>query len=153
VRYLVIAGHSTAALAARQSQRGAVYGKRLKADVSANAFASLLKSITRAKRGQEDRQPCGNRACPLKSCLVMPKQMPEKTAAFIEAECLRVAKLQLGCSDLTAVRIGRTKPRGSGPNWEVFGFKPDLPQQAQEMAMTAIAKLRQTYALALKAES
>jgi hypothetical protein len=74
--------------------------------------------------------------------------MPETTATFIEAECLRVAKLQLSCSELTAVRIGRTKPRGSGPNWEVLGFTPDLPPQATEMAMTAIAALRRKYALA-----
>jgi len=45
----------------------------------------------------------------------MPKQMPETTATFIEAECLRVAKLQLSCSELTAVRIGPNEAEGKRP--------------------------------------
>jgi hypothetical protein len=78
----------------------------------------------------------------------MHEQMPEKNKDFIEAECLKVAKVQLGCSDLQAVRIGRTKPGGSGPNWEVLAFRPELPPRAHEAAMTMIAKLRQMSALA-----
>jgi hypothetical protein len=78
----------------------------------------------------------------------MREQMPEKTRDFIESECLKVARTQLGCHDLQAVRIGRTKPRGSGPNWEVLGFTPTLPKIAQDLAITAIAQLRQRYALA-----
>ena len=61
----------------------------------------------------------------------MPGKMPEKSREFIEAECLKVARLEQGCSDLVRVRIGRTKPRGSGPNWEVLGFSliyPNLPR-------------------------
>jgi hypothetical protein len=78
----------------------------------------------------------------------MPGKMPEKTREFIEAECLKVARLEQGCSDLVRVRIGRTKPRGSGPNWEVLGFSPDLPELAQIHALEAIDRLRQKYALA-----
>lgn len=44
----------------------------------------------------------------------MPEKMPEKNREFIEAECLKVARVQQGCSDLGAVRIGRTRPSGSG---------------------------------------
>src|SRR5262249_28059680 len=29
---------------------------------------------------------------------------------------------------LEAGRIDRTKPKGSGPNWELLAFKPELPQ-------------------------
>jgi hypothetical protein len=50
----------------------------------------------------------------------MHEKMPEKSREFIESECLKVARLQLGCNELQTVRIGRTKPRGSGPNWEGF---------------------------------
>jgi hypothetical protein len=78
----------------------------------------------------------------------MPGKMPEKSREFIEAECLKVARLEQGCSDLVRVRIGRTKPRGSGPNWEVLGFSPDLPELAQIYALKAIDRLRQKYALA-----
>jgi hypothetical protein len=66
--------------------------------------------------------------------------MPEKSRDFLEAECLDVARRQLGCKELQAVRIG--------PNWEVLGFTPELPPRAHEAAMTAIAPLRGTYALA-----
>jgi hypothetical protein len=78
----------------------------------------------------------------------MPEQMPEKTKDFLEAECLKVARRQLGCRDLKAVRIVSLRPRGSGPNWEVLGFTPDLPPRAKEGAMEAIDGLRGTYALA-----
>jgi hypothetical protein len=80
--------------------------------------------------------------------MTLHEKMPEKSRDFIEAECLKVARAQLGCHDLKSVRIGRTRPIGSGPNWEVFGFTPTLPEVARKLAMTAIAPLRQRYALA-----
>jgi hypothetical protein len=55
----------------------------------------------------------------------MHEQMPEKMWDWLGAESLRIARLQLGCGELTSVRIGPLKPQGSGPNWEVLGFKPD----------------------------
>jgi hypothetical protein len=77
-------------------------------------------------------------------------KMPERSQQFIEAECLKMTRRQLGCSDVRDVRIGRTKPGGSGPNWEVLGFTPDLPEVAKHEALDAIAALRQMYALARK---
>jgi hypothetical protein len=77
----------------------------------------------------------------------MPETMPEKSRDFIEAECLKVARRQLGYHDLQKVFIARTKPSGSGPNWEVLGFTPELPPRAHDAAMTVIAALRQKYAL------
>jgi len=78
----------------------------------------------------------------------MIEKAPEKTAMFIEGECLKVAGRAQGCSELTAVRVGPLKPEGSGPNWEVLGFTPDLPPLAASSAHEAIAPLRQRYALA-----
>ena len=78
----------------------------------------------------------------------MPEKMLEKDAGFLENECLKVARRQLGCHDLRAVRIGPLKPPGSGRNWEVLGFKPDLPEVAKELALRAIDELRGRYALA-----
>jgi hypothetical protein len=77
----------------------------------------------------------------------MPEKMPEKSKDFIEAECLKTARLQIGCRHLERVFIGRRKPAGSGPNWEVLGFTPQLPPRAQAAAETAIAQLTQKYAL------
>jgi hypothetical protein len=77
----------------------------------------------------------------------MPDKIPEKNAAFIEAECLKAARRALGCSDLRSVKIGPLKPSGSGPNWEVLGFSPKLPAIAHSQAIELIAPLRQKYAL------
>jgi hypothetical protein len=77
-------------------------------------------------------------------------KMPEKSREFIEAQCLKLARGQPGCDHLRGVRIGRTKPRGSAPNWEVFGFDPDLPlpEGGRSNALKAIDVLRGRYALA-----
>ena len=76
--------------------------------------------------------------------------MPERSQEFIEAECLKFARHGLGCRDLESVRIGRIRPSGSGPNWEVLGFKPELDTKATAEAMGKIAPLRQKFALASK---
>jgi hypothetical protein len=68
----------------------------------------------------------------------------------LEDECLKVARRQAGCTELKAVRIGSLRPSGSGPNWEVLGFTPDLPPIAKVEAMRAIGRLRGTYALEKK---
>jgi hypothetical protein len=83
----------------------------------------------------------------------MPKKTPEKSAKEIEIECLRVARLAVGCSHLEGVRIGPLKPKGSGPNWEVFGFSPKLPAIAHTEALEVIAPLRQKYSLKRNAKS
>jgi hypothetical protein len=49
--------------------------------------------------------------------------------------------------DLEAVKIEPIKPLGSGPNWQVAAFKPELDGAAYDEAMTRLAHLRQTYAL------
>ena len=77
----------------------------------------------------------------------MTDQMPEKTRDFLEAECLRVAKGAIGCSHLTAVKIARVHPPGSGPNWRPDEFVPELPPMAELEAREAIAPLTGTYAL------
>ncbi len=79
----------------------------------------------------------------------MIRRMTLKSRDFIEGECLRVARQQLGCEHLKGVKIGRTKPIASAPNWEVLAFVPELPPIARDEAMTAIdVLLRAKYALA-----
>ena len=76
----------------------------------------------------------------------MPDVMPEKDAAFIEAECLKVARRALGCSHLQSVRIGPLKPTGSAPNWEVYRilshFARNGARRSSQGYCTAPAKIR-----------
>jgi hypothetical protein len=51
----------------------------------------------------------------------MPEKMLKKSCKEIEIECLRVARLAVGCSHPQGVRIGPEAKKGSGPNWGVFG--------------------------------
>jgi hypothetical protein len=74
--------------------------------------------------------------------------MAEKSREFIEGECLRVVRLQLDCRHLAAVAIARTEPLGSGLNWEVLGFNPELPSATRAEAIKAIDDIRAQYALA-----
>lgn len=98
-------------------------------DVHRAHWRSLSLDVSSAKRGQEDRQPCRNRACALKSGLAMPKQMPETTATFIEVECLRMAKLnqplsiQVHPDDTFAHSMGL--PSGKTEGWYVLSAAPE----------------------------
>jgi hypothetical protein len=73
--------------------------------------------------------------------------MPEKSIEWLQAEALRLCRMQLGCRHLQAVLIGPTKPKGSGPNWELLAFKPELDAHAHDAAMRVICMMRGTYAL------
>jgi hypothetical protein len=74
--------------------------------------------------------------------------MPEKSAAWLEAECLRRCRLLVLSRHLKAVKIERIKPAGTRPNWQLAAFKPDLDGIAYQEALAVIAHLRRTYALA-----
>jgi hypothetical protein len=78
---------------------------------------------------------------------VIPVQMPEKTQDWLEAKALEIARREKGCQELEAVRIKRIVSEGSGANWLVAAFEPQLPPAAETVAMEAIALLRGTYAL------
>ena len=75
-------------------------------------------------------------------------QTPEKSAAWLEAECLRRCRRLVLSRHLEAVKIERTRPAGSGPNWQLAAFKPELNGIDYHEAMGTIAILRGTYALA-----
>jgi hypothetical protein len=72
--------------------------------------------------------------------------MPEETRAFIEGECLRVARLHPGCEHLKAVAIART--HNGNTNWEVLGFNPELSPATRTQAIEAIEIMRGQYVLA-----
>jgi hypothetical protein len=79
---------------------------------------------------------------------MMKMPMPERGRVFLEARCLEVCRRRMGCKHLQRVVIGRIKPIGSGPNWEVLAFEPELPPVAFAEAMKAADILRGTFALA-----
>jgi hypothetical protein len=76
--------------------------------------------------------------------------MPEKTVEWLQDEALRRITKISKCKGLKAVKIGPTKPRGTGPNWELLAFKPAfLPNAplADHDAMMVIHDMQQQYAL------
>jgi hypothetical protein len=80
----------------------------------------------------------------------MNSKRPERTADFLEAECLKMARRRLHCGHLEVVKIGPMRPIGSGPNWELLAFKPELDGRAYANAMRAVQILRELYLLARK---
>ena len=52
------------------------------------------------------------------------EQMPTKTRPWLEAECLKLARLVLGGNEIQCVMIRRLRPKGSGPNWKVADIIP-----------------------------
>jgi len=45
----------------------------------------------------------------------MPEQMPERDAAFIEAECLKAVRQAWGCKDTGQSRSARSSQREAAP--------------------------------------
>jgi len=78
----------------------------------------------------------------------MISKKPQKSRAYIEAECLKTAGTQNLCRELKHVRIRRLFPSGSGPNWEPAEFEPALSTVGECMAQKAISSLPDSYALA-----
>ena len=72
----------------------------------------------------------------------MPKQMPEMTRQVLEAECVRWVRAHaLGCKNLQAVQIVRSRPSESGANWYVKRFMPELPPIAAREARAICARI------------
>jgi len=55
-------------------------------------------------------------------------EMEKKTAAWLESEALRRCRGSMLLRHLTRVKIEPTKPPGTGPNWQVAGFEPELKE-------------------------
>jgi hypothetical protein len=82
------------------------------------------------------------------SLFQMGKIMPQESRSFIEAECLRVARLQPACEHLKAVAIARLAQPNVSPNWEVLAFWPELPSAVRAKAIEATENMRRQYVLA-----
>jgi hypothetical protein len=75
------------------------------------------------------------------------KQMPAKSRAWLEGECLKLARRILGGSEIQCVTIRRLRPKGSGPNWKVADIIPQPAVSLSEEVRATLARLPNTYAL------
>jgi hypothetical protein len=74
------------------------------------------------------------------------QQMPTKSRAWLEAECLKLAKRTLGGRDPT-VTIRRLHPKGMGPNWKVADIIPQPTRRVSGEVRAALAHLTGAYSL------
>jgi hypothetical protein len=77
----------------------------------------------------------------------MIEQMPTKTMAELEAECLRVLKSDPHTRETTRVGIVRLNPEGTGPNWTFSELEPMPSANGLQIARKLIAGVSGTYAL------
>lgn len=75
------------------------------------------------------------------------EQMPARSRAWLEAECLAVARRTTGGKDIQRVMIRRLNPKGAGPNWKVADIIPQPAPLVSEKLREALAPLTAAYTL------
>ena len=75
------------------------------------------------------------------------ESMPARSRAWLEAECLTVAKRTRGGKDIQRVMIRRLNPKGAGPNWKVADIIPQPTPLLSGELREALAPLTAAYAL------
>jgi hypothetical protein len=75
------------------------------------------------------------------------QQKPTKSRAWLEAECLNLARRTLGGSEIQLVTIRRLHPKGMGPNWKVADIIPQPTPLVSEHVRAALAHLTGAYSL------
>jgi hypothetical protein len=78
----------------------------------------------------------------------MSSEKPQKSRAFIEAECVKAAITHNLCRELKHVKIRRLFPSGDAPNWQPAEFEPPLSTVGECKAQQAISPLFDKYELA-----
>jgi hypothetical protein len=73
--------------------------------------------------------------------------LPTKSTAWLEAECLKLAKQTLGGGQIQRVIIRRLRGIGGGPNWKAADLIPMPPLALNDGVRAALAQLQSTYAL------
>jgi hypothetical protein len=77
-----------------------------------------------------------------------PKSKPVKTRAWLEAECLKLAKRTLSGSEIERVTVRRLHPKGTGPNWKVADLIPQQTLSVSQEVRERLSRLAGKYALA-----
>ena len=78
---------------------------------------------------------------------VRAEQMPARSRAWLEAECLAVARRTAGGKGVERVMIRRLNPKGMGPNWKVADIIPQPAPSVSGELRQALAPLTATYTL------
>ena len=107
-------------------------------------FEKFIRDV--AKAGPQHRKPKTKaRKSPVQR--TKSKQMPTKSRDWLEAECLRLARLVLGGKEIQRVTIRRLSPKGTGPNWKVADIIPQPTPLVSEHVRAALAHLTGAYSL------
>jgi hypothetical protein len=75
------------------------------------------------------------------------EQMPTRSRAWLEAECLTIARRTAGGKGVERVMIRRLNPKGIGPNWKVADIIPQPAPSVSGELRQALAPLTATYTL------
>ena len=75
------------------------------------------------------------------------QQKRTKSRAWLEAECLKIARRTLGGSEIQLVTIRRLHPKGAGSNWKVADIIPQPTAPVSEVVRAALAHLPDAYHL------
>lgn len=70
-----------------------------------------------------------------------------ESRAWLEAECLAIARRTLGGSEIQRVTIRRLRPKGTGPNWKVADIIPQPTLEVGGEVRKTLARLPGRYAL------
>ena len=76
------------------------------------------------------------------------EEMPRKSAAELEAECLRLLAMDPHTRGIKRVEIIRMYPKGTGPNWTYGALHPMPTRAGLAIAQTLIASVYGRWALA-----
>jgi hypothetical protein len=76
------------------------------------------------------------------------EEMPRKSAAELEAECLRLLAMDPHTRGIKRLEIIRMYPKGTGPNWTYGALDPMPTRAGVAIAQTLIASVYGRWALA-----
>jgi hypothetical protein len=76
------------------------------------------------------------------------QQMPQRTRAQLESECLRRLKGDMVTKDVVRVVLYRLHHRGSGQNWTIIATEPPLTAIGWARARDIVAEIAGTYTMA-----
>ena len=76
------------------------------------------------------------------------EEMPRKSAAELEGECLRLLAMDPHTRGIKRVEIIRLYPKGTGPNWTYGALDPMPTRVGLAIAQTLIASVYARWALA-----
>jgi NAD(P)-dependent dehydrogenase (short-subunit alcohol dehydrogenase family) len=148
VKAALAAGHSVRALA-RSARRIRLDHPKLEKNGRRRARARHGEAFARSNDVRERGNPSHAQ---VSSHLAheekrKPRQKPAKSRAWLDAECLKLARTALGGSEIQLVTIRLLHPKGMGPQWKVADIIPEPTPLVSEHVRAALAHLTGAYSL------